>query len=172
MPSKNHQFVQSIIDKIRHIPQEYAAEVALNFYVAAVNLTEIDSGQAVLNWNFAWGDMTMEAPELMWGYGLVAPQGNAGYKWSKPANELLKTELTTQYLSLVDQFSVVEGVPITRFVVYNPITPGAFASFEPGDDTFYEENALWRIEDSLESLKKEAVATATANMKAKYDFLT
>ena len=109
------------------------------------------------------------APTIMWGYGDVAPTGIVGYKGSGDG-EFLIEELVSWHLGYADLFGP-SGTPATTFTVYNPIEPGAFMDFAPGNDLGYAQNALGLVDLTYPNLLQEAARQAEQNMAAKYNFL-
>lgn len=169
--SKNQAYVDSLKRQFEHIPTEYGAEVAAALYTEFVYVTAIDSGQAALHWQIRWGSITEIQAQIIWGWGDNPPSGLAGYKWSGGANESLRTELTTYYINFADSFGPNSVDRPETFVVYNPIEPGAFTNFAPGNDDRYYYNALGDADIQEGRILSAAVDTATSSMLAKYSFL-
>lgn len=169
--SKNQQYAKSLIAMFEHIPSEYGAEVAASLYTEFVYATAIDSGQAALHWTIKWGTQPSIQAEIMWGWGDTPPTGFAGYKWSNGTNEGLRTELVNHHLNFVNNFGPQGTERAEEFVVYNPIEPGAFSNFAPGDDSRYFFYALGDAEAQESSIRQQAVENATSAMLSKYQFL-
>jgi hypothetical protein len=57
------------------------------------------------------------------------------------------------------------------YVVYNPIEPGAFTNFAPGEDSRYYYYALGDAEIQEGRILSDAMENATSAMLSKYPFL-
>lgn len=156
----NQQYLRTITGRFTTIPKMIGSVAASRVFDAMVNLTHIDSGQAALNWRVVVheGDFVEDDPDLMWGWGDTSPIPPAGYKGDQgmSAEAIIAYQVDqreTQAAWLEDQKGAV-------FTVYNPISPGAFLDFAPGDDTSYEETALGHARRSWEWVSAQAVREA------------
>lgn len=167
MASNNRKYVDAIIAQVEGIPRELAAETAVQLYSEFVYQTAIDSGQAALNWRIGWTGREQEGPELLWGYGDMVPRGLAGYKWTKPENEYLRTELASWAEGTSTHMADTLGA--TSFTVYNPIEEGAFTNFSPGTDEWYAANAFANVDETM--AMDYAIDTAERILISRHSFL-
>lgn len=167
--SENKKYLRAIAAELSEIPRDIALNTAKKILLSMVHKTKVDTGQAALNWNMIpfVSKAQMGEQKVLWG---TAPTyENAQYPvLPKYGDE--KNDLPT----LIDYMNgrvnyIIQGAPknLRGVLVYNPITPG-FAAFAPGDDTYYEENALWEAEGAVTSESSAAVEAAENEAKRKF----
>lgn len=168
--AKSKAYVESLKALYNKIPYQLAGEVAARVFEKMVWETRLDSGQAVLNWKASQytGVPVTEGPELIWGYGGIAPTGGAGYKWSKVPDETIRTDLIGQRLVQAETLGQGE---FDGIVIYNPIDLGAFPNFSPGTDIFYEIIALGGANAKLAEIESASLSEAEVEMARRYNFL-
>lgn len=165
----NRQYLRTAIGRFTTAPKMIGAEAAARIFNAMVNLTYIDSGQAALNWRVVVheGDFVEDDPDLMWGWGYTSPIPPAGYKGDK--GESAEAIIAYQVEQREAQAAWLGDQKGTVFTVYNPISPGAFLNFAPGDDDNYEENALGHARESWEWVTAQAVREAEQIVAARLE---
>ncbi len=168
----NTKYLKSLTRGLRDIPRDIALNTAKKVMLAMVYKTQVDTGQAAANWNMLpfVTRAKMGGQKILWG---TAPTfENAQYP------VLPKTaDFKNDVAALVDYANgranyIIQHAPksLTGVLVYNPITPG-FANFAPGDDTYYEENALYEAEGSVSAESAAALAAAEREAVAKFSAL-
>ena len=153
--ASNAAYLKKITDKLSAAPLFIAKRAALYTFTTLVraNLSEgFDSGQAAANWKIEGytGTPSFAPQVMMWGYGDVSPTAPVGYKsyysgykkGSGKGGEAGNPDTVQSYQieQAVTELAMLQA-GVTGITVYNPISPG-FGGFTPGEDEFYEENAL------------------------------
>lgn len=144
--ASNKAYLESIVAQFESVPRDAALAVAREIFQEVVSNTSVDSGQAALNWQYIpyKGQPVLEDQKILWGYGDVDPVAPAGRKWAGKLVDNSEAIYMYQFSYAIDQMASAPN-DIDGVVVFNPITEG-FASFAPGDDLFYPENAFKNVE--------------------------
>lgn len=163
----NRKYLRNIAGRFTSVPKMLAANTAALLYEYAILSTRFDSGQAAANWRIAAhdGSFTPESPDLMWGWGDMAPISPVGYKGSGGlSREAVIAYMMEQRIANADY---LETLTFTHLTVYNPIEPGAFQNFQPGDDSKYRDIALGTWDDIYQTFETMAEVNAEKIVQAK-----
>lgn len=179
--ASNLAYLKAITDRLEALPLAVAKRAGFHALITLVSEhTRIDSGQAAANWKFEWyaGSPSYAPQKMMWGYGDVSPTSPVGFKSyysgyipvnnNLPRGETGNPETILSWQMEQAAFTLM-SVPkeASGVTVYNPITPG-YADFAPGDDTYYEENALGEAKARIQAVGLASIARAWVEIKAEF----
>ena len=171
---KNKQYLRKLAARFPEILPAMLADVSMRIYVKLMEVTVVDTGQALWNWNIlpTKGQRSrFPRQAMLWGYGDVAPTAPVGVKtWGRHnkgnAGQLELIQAKLEYSA--SMFAYIRRNPsIVNVLIYNPITPG-FAGFAPGSDAKYEETALGEARARSVQISEAARAETYREMRRQF----
>lgn len=172
---KNKRYLRKLMVNFPKVTPTLLAYASMIIYEKMMELTVVDTGQALLQWHVLPTKGTRSRypkQQILWGYEGQNPTAPAGWKaWHAPSGAVSpsKEALIEHKISFsASMFHYIRSQPsLVNVHIYNPITPG-FAGFAPGDDSQYAANALEAARVAMPEVAESARAQTIAYLRKEF----